>query len=373
MTRSYTALLHLSLALSLTSCAFQRPQVWYPDERSGLGSVTYNKDNVPEANSFERTISMPVDPKNPSAKSFDLYYFVRMPTTGRAVKSILYLPGGPGEFIPGPFNYVTIADFLVNNGYNVVYFHARGTGFSQIPTSNRYDKFLKTSYVIEDIEAVRQDLIRQNFLRKDGKWDAVIGYSYGTVVAQQYAGTYKSNLERLILIGVQSRHGFQSSNDAFAEITRNIRDTNRFTLEKIFQRTKFNDLRPDTKSDIIDQAYGTDNKKGIFQIAEEKFGSLGFLISEYCELKDRKELGELEKYGQQFFRALRSLRLVGWLPTSEEFAPTNQVTFGMRIKDAILGTPSGATACGPGATGSSADRVFNVVNIYDGINITFLE
>jgi pimeloyl-ACP methyl ester carboxylesterase len=297
-----------------------------------------------------------------------------MPTKGRAEKTVLFVPGGPGRFTPGPFAEVTFADFLIDNGYNVVFYHTRGAGFSQIPPSNRYDKFLKTPYVLEDIEAIRQDLIRQNFLRKDGKWDAVIGYSTGTVVAQQYAGTYKNNVERLVLIGVLSRHSFQSSTDSFDEIAGKIRDINRSTLENIFQKAEFSQLPPERKKMVIDTAFGTSNRKGIFQNAEEKFGSVGFVASAYCDLKAQNELGELEKYSQQFFRALRGLRDVGWLPTSDDPAPAVQLAFAMQIRDGVLGSTSAAAApdCGPDITGAS-DRVFNVVNIYDGLNMSFLK
>lgn len=365
MKRSYTFLLHLVLALCLTFCASQRHEVWPPDERSGLGKFDKRDFDLrgvaSTRNILERTISVPINRNDRSTKYFDLYYFVRMPAT-RGAKTVLYVPGGPGQFMPGPIVMMTIADFLTSNGYNVVFYHPRGAGFSQIPPPNRYDKFLKTSYVLDDIEAIRQD-----FLGKSGKWDAVIGYSFGSDVAQQYAGAYKSNVERLILIGVQSRHSFQGSSDAFDQITNHIRDINRSTLEKIYQRTEFNDLTPQQKGYIIDNAYGTNDKKGIFQIAEEKFGTLGFVVSAYCELKAQKQLGELDKYSQQFFQALRGLRDVGWFPAFK-----TQVVYGTQIKDGVLGTTPGAADCGPDITGGS-DRVLYAVTIYDGINMRFLK
>jgi len=295
-----------------------------------------------------------------------------MPTKSSATKTVLFIPGGPGRFTPGPFAEVTFADFLIDNGYNVVFYHTRGAGFSQIPASNRYDNFLKSSYVLKDIEAIRQDLIRQNILRKDGKWDAVIGYSYGTVVAQQYAGTYKNYVERLVLMGVLSRHGFQSLPDSFDAISGEIQSINRITLENIFRRGEFSKLPTDRKMFIIDTAFGTSDAKGIFQKAEEKFGSVGFVASAYCDLKAQNELGELEKYSQQFFKALRGLRDVGWLPTSDSPAPVVQLAFAMQIRDGVLGSSPGAPDCGPDITGGS-DRVFNVASIYDGINMSFLK
>ena len=399
-----TTLFYLMTAILVASCALQTPQFWDADERSGLGAidsrfeivpvdiVPFDPKNklididkkefsvIPRGKMIEKMISVPIDAAETSGLSIDLYYFIRMPNSGRAKKTVLFCPGGPGQFIPGPAVLVTIADFLVDHGYNVVFYHARGAGFSQIPPSNNYDKFLKTSYVLEDIEAVRRDLVRQGFLGKDGRWDAVIGYSFGSNVAQQYAGTYKNNLERLILIGVQSRHGFESLPTPLDQIMNETREINRYTLDKIYQRAEFNDpvankesfLTPQQKSFIIDKAFGTSKQNGIFQIAEEKFGSLGYVISAYCELKDKNELGRYNlDYSLQFFRALGGLRDVGWLPTSDEPTPRMQLAYGMQIRDAILGGSTGASVCGPDMTGWS-DRVRSVVSVYDGIKMTFL-
>jgi alpha-beta hydrolase superfamily lysophospholipase len=291
-----------------------------------------------------------------------------MPTTGKAAKTVLFCAGGPGEFIPttveGPFT-----DFLTSNGYNVVYYHPRGAGFSQISARNTADRFLKTSYVVDDIEAIRHDLIRQGFLGQTGKWDAVIGYSFGTVVAQYYAGApvppgaaSARKLDRLILIGVQSRHGFQGPSDPFEDIRSKILEINRTILEYIFQRPIFGNLPNNEKNRIIEEAFGTN---GIFKRAEEKFGSIGFVVRAYCEIKDELVSNNLN-YSQRFFEALRNLRNVGWLP---EYGL--QQVYGLFIATELRGFVSTAEDCGPDLSGSS-DRVFNVVSIYDGLNMRFL-
>jgi pimeloyl-ACP methyl ester carboxylesterase len=376
-----TTLFHLTTAIMVASCALQKPQSWNPDERSGLVGLDSRRDIVADivpidkekkqltvkikGKMIERMISIPINRNDPATQYFDLYYFVRMPTN-RATKTVLYIPGGPGQFMPGPIVMLTIADFLTDNGYNVVFYHPRGAGFSQIPASNRYDKFLKTSYVLDDIEAIRQDLIQQNFLGASGNWAAIIGYSFGTVVAQQYAGTY-GNLERLILIGVESRHSFESSHDVFDQMANKIREINRSTLETIYKRKQFDQLTSKQKSDIIDKAFGTKDEKGIYQIVEEKFGTVGFVISEYCALKDELAKYQLDKYSLQFFRALRSLRDVGWFPAWQR-----QEHWATQIKDGVLGSTSVDADCGSDLTESS-DRVLNVVSIYDGINMRFLK
>jgi pimeloyl-ACP methyl ester carboxylesterase len=298
-----------------------------------------------------------------------------MPKSGKATKTVLFCAGGPGQFI-GPTSVHSYTDFLTANGYNVVHYHPRGAGFSQIPAQNRYDRFLKTSYLVRDIEA-----IRKHFLGPSAKWDAVIGYSFGTVIAQYYAAEYKSNLERLILIGPQSRHLFndlrwpprgpsklEDISGPFGQITSEILDIYRTTLEKIFQREDFSALSPTEKNSFVDIAFGPN---GVYKRAEETFGSLPFVLDSYCELKANNDLATNNlNYSQKFFKALWELRNVGWSPQS----PTQsgrQLDFAKDIRNELEGNVSNDVDCGPDWTGSS-DRVFYAVSFFDGLNRKFL-
>jgi pimeloyl-ACP methyl ester carboxylesterase len=369
MTTSMRFLLPLVIAIFLTSCALQRPQVWEPHERSGLGKVD-TKQQPSSTNIVERLIPVRVDREHPSAGNFDLYYFVRMPKTGRAQKSVLFCAGGPGQIVYGPMSGATFADFLTDNGYNVVYFHQRGAGFSQIPASNQYDRFLKTAYAVEDIEAIRRD-----FLGESGNWDAVIGWSYGTIVAQQYTHFYARNVERLILIGPMSRDKFKNSADAFDDVLKEIRSTDRETLTKIYGSPLFDDLSPEQKQLIVDKIFGSMEEVGIFDRAEEAFGSLQFVIDSYCELKNKNELEKyrLDKYSSEFFQQLRNLRMFGW-PRESDIGETNQVRIGHRLKEEILYSHRMIDNCSAQKTDSpgSSKRAFYVIGAYDGINMPFL-
>jgi pimeloyl-ACP methyl ester carboxylesterase len=317
-----------------------------------------------------------LDSDNPLDGNFKLYYFVRMPTQGRAQKTVLFCAGGPGQIVLGPLLGYTFADFLVENGYNVVYFHQRGAGFSQIPASNRYDQYLKTSYVINDIEKIRHD-----FLGKDDKWDAIIGWSYGTVVAQQYTRFHAAEVDRLILIGPQSRDKFKTSPDAFDELTETVRGTNRETLIKIFDENpnSFPDLICDEpkckelKKKIVDTAFGTKENPGIYDKAEKLFGSVQWLVDFYCEPKTQEEIKKsgLDRYSPEFFKRLRLVRMFGWLPESSDNnaqlqgAKTivNEVASGVNYRCSSEDTEEPV---------DSSRRVFNVVGVYDGINMRFL-
>ncbi len=379
----------------LVACSVPKSATWLPDERTGLGtgegSLFFGKrlpiigtgkgfplfDNRLLIKGIERVIKRPLDTHNVSSGEFDLYYFIRRPVNRRGAKTVLFIAGGPGFFNPGPFEDLTMADFLLQNDeYNVVHFHPRGAGFSQVPPNNYYDRFLKTSYVVEDIESIREDLIRLGFLDQDGRWDAVIGYSYGTVVAQQYAGTYPHNVKKMLLIGVQSRHLFESTNEAFSQIMLEIRDTNRYTLATILQSSAFDDIPQDDKQHVVDRVFGIGETEGDFQKAERIFGGLPFLIASFCEpavVQELKNSG-LDRFSKKFFIALRGLRQVGWKPTSPDRRA--QIEYAGQILREIGGiTPEGVDCSStPGLddTGSS-DRVFYIVTTYDGINIRLLD
>jgi pimeloyl-ACP methyl ester carboxylesterase len=324
-------------------------------------------------NMIEKLISVPIDSKRLGLGKFDLYYFVRMPETGRAQKTVLFCAGGPGAIIHEPMSEITHADFLTQNGYNVVFFHQRGAGFSQLPPSNRFDRFLKTQYAVEDIEAIRRD-----FLGEDGKWDAVIGWSYGTVVAQQYVHyvrSYHKRVEKLVLIGPMSRHEFASSADVFDKIRKEIRDTDRYTLGKIYDLPEFADLTYKQKRKIFNTVFTeTVARPGILDRAEQTFGSLGFVIDSYCELKRRKQLQnyDLDKYSREFFEALRGLHIVGSRANVDD---NSLVLMGKRIKEEIVYSNQAIDDCTLGRNEDlavSSKRAYYVIHAYDGINMRFL-
>jgi pimeloyl-ACP methyl ester carboxylesterase len=120
---------------------------------------------------------------------FKLFYFTDEGfSLSSTRKNILFIAGGPGQIVLNSRHL----GFLETD-HNVVYFDLRGTGLSVIPNSNRFDKFLKVDYVVEDLERLRIEVL------KGGKWDAIYGFSYGTIVAQRYAHKHPNNVNRLIL------------------------------------------------------------------------------------------------------------------------------------------------------------------------------
>ena len=155
---------------------------WSPEECSKI----VQRDALLE----EHIVEQHIDSINKKGPTFSLYYFVKDMTFDNPKKpTVLFAAGGPGQMILASSG----ENFVNMRGYRVVYFHLRGTGFSQLPADTSFDKYLRTDYVVEDIEAIRRD-----FLGKK-EWAAVIGHSYGTVVAQCYAHQFPESVEKVVL------------------------------------------------------------------------------------------------------------------------------------------------------------------------------
>jgi pimeloyl-ACP methyl ester carboxylesterase len=161
---------------------------WNTEERAGLGNT---------AGYIQKLISAPLR-KEREEGNFDLYYFI--PDFGNKTKelnkTLLFCSGGPGRVLK-PHDHIWFKQLSLH-GYKIVYFHLRGSGFSQLPESNSFDEYIRTEYAADDIEKIREDVFKENIKKP---WDAVIGYSYGAVLAQQYASQYSEAVDKLILIG----------------------------------------------------------------------------------------------------------------------------------------------------------------------------
>jgi pimeloyl-ACP methyl ester carboxylesterase len=353
----------------------------------------------------ERLLEQHVDSEKEDGPNFYLYYFAKdftflleNPGNNKNIgdRTVLFMSGGPGEVNrPGNGNFGDLA------GYRIVYFHLRGAGFSQLPRSNYFDRFLRTRYAVEDIEKIRKDLL------DDKPWAAIVAHSYGTVLAQQYAHKYGTErVRKLVLSAPLSRHKPTSETVQFR------------SLRKIYEAKYFDPVREliPRISDIV-----APKAEDVSKRAEEEFGSVNFLTDVYSNsLKEAKERLTFETllkdkkldYSLAFFKALRRLRLTGWLPHDEDLAKgssenvdTVQQLAGLLIAIEILQkesesydmtqlnkwladllrrpstlqiakefTTQFANAEAYFKTGlANTPRVFYVVSIYDGINERFLQ
>ena len=353
----------------------QSPTIWDARERSSLGGWKSN-------NAFkEKFISAPLNAKALNAEDgyFDLYYYIVQPsiTESTGPKTVLFVTGGPGQILRYGVD-ASYVDFLFQRGYQVVFFHLRGSGFSQLPPSNDFDRFIRTRYAVEDIEVIRQDLRKQKLLRADGKWDAVVGWSYGTILAQEYTSAYHDNVEKLILIGPESRHMFVNPRGSIKKEFENwnaeVAEIQRKSLDRILESIpEFEDpSQNDQKQPLLDKLFGEWQgaemlRPGILQRSEQGFGNVQFIVENYCDLQNKLQENGLH-YSRSFFQNLRDLRNLGSVPRNK-----TRTDIGEALINEIREGPQKEDTCGDQIDEQENYRNFFVITAYDGISPGFLE
>ena len=346
----------------------QSSKVWDARERSSLGAWK-------SKNSFmERFISVPLNVKNAKDGYFDLYYYIVQPNTTDIIerKTVLFVAGGPGQVIRYRVD-ASYVDFFVQHGYQVVFFDLRGSGFSQLPPSNDFDRFIRTRYAVKDIEAVRQDLLQQKLLRADGKWDAVVGWSYGTILAQEYTSAYQNNVEKLVLVGSESRHMFVyprgSIEKEFKNLNDKVAEIQRGSLDRILQLLpEFQEPNQNTqKEQLLDKVFGGPQGPGILQRTDHVFGNVQFIIENYCDLQNKLQANGLH-YSRAFFQNLRDLRRLGSVPRNER-----RINMGKVLINELREGPQKDNTCSQRIDEQENYRNFFVMTAYDGISASFLK
>jgi pimeloyl-ACP methyl ester carboxylesterase len=343
---------------------------WEPSERSGLTRLS---------DSVEKLIRVPLNGSNRQHGEFDLYYFVHTAAGLPTSNSVLFCAGGPGQIVRPLDRANTYADFLCKYGYNVVFFHLRGTGFSQIPAGNENDKFLRSTFAVADMEAIRRDFLDRGFGGTNMPWEAIVGWSFGTVLGQLYAKRYGPSLvKKLLLISPLSRHMFNNSGNAFDNYYKQMLRIYRTTLDGIYQspseplRNEFGDLENADRKTILEALFDFDD--GILRKTEQAFGSIQFVIDAYSEIEaDTFDKFKLQKYSRAFYQSLRDLRIVGANAIDDSGIIEHQRLIGKTIRDELL--RKRVTQFDEPVEGSNdqgSQRAYYSFGVRDGLNWLFL-
>jgi pimeloyl-ACP methyl ester carboxylesterase len=280
--------------------------------------------------------------------TFDLFYTNggKFNTKKSEKLNILFISGGPGQFIDegdGPGEdpesaKVPTGNLLLDNlafgqhsaeRHNIVYFHVRGTGQSMIKLGNNFDKFLRARYVVEDIEKLRQEIL------KDKAWDAIYAHSWGTVVAQLYArkfGTPPNQKVRSLILSAPVVRREPGTVDARVKQTvSNLADIYRFfrpsgdcavsdaseashLINGVFDSELFfeSDLARTDNLCFLSEAQTEKIAERVAQVLEAletDYGSVGFVQDHFDELND--DLPSELRFPVEFFGALRQLQFLG--------------------------------------------------------------
>ena len=98
---------------------------------------------------------------------------------------VVFLHGGPGQ---GSAHFDALAGPFMERRLRMVYFDQRGSGHSERPASGDY----ALATLVEDIEALRRALGVPKI--------ALLGHSFGGLLALEYAATYPQNVSHLIFV-----------------------------------------------------------------------------------------------------------------------------------------------------------------------------
>ena len=307
---------------------------WTPKEMGGhekLKGPVLKLRLLPDGRAFPAEFNC--DPK-PTACQFELAYFLgdRFDLSNKQRLNILFIPGGPGAIVD-PSNRWAVLQVLEEK-HNVVYFHPRGMGKSAIDGDRRYDQFLRADYVVDDIEQIRRVVL------KNRPWDAIYGYSWGTVIAQRYAAKYgqgkDAKVKSLILTGPVDRHRSDTQKARAAMIVENLKaiftyyrsaGTQCACQSDSFLKSKVVDLSSPQISAWGARLEANDNfcfldAKRIDDIAarlrkmldtiDEEFGSADFIVDNFTALKKDKEFqNRFAGLPIEFFAAIRYLQMAG--------------------------------------------------------------
>ena len=257
-----------------------------------MGSLQPSEQRARLENDIEKLEIVDVSSDNPSGKKltckFFLHYSFIKPSNSNnpAPKNVLFIPGGPGTIVDlqdldpnrqgmGPRNALELFEA---DGHNVAYLHVRGSGFSQFPQPNKFDRFLRADYVVEDIEKLRLKL-----LGNDTPWDVIWGESHGAVIAHRYAYKYgTAGVKKLVLVAPPSRS---------LESHIHRRDMMASNLGEIIKNHRGN--ASTSGSSTTDFSFVTDQhvreiKAKLDQTLEKldrTFGSMSFAMENYADLK----------------------------------------------------------------------------------------
>lgn len=138
-------------------------------------------------------------------------------------KPIAYLQGGPGFPCAVPVSNSSFTKFLIDKGYQIIYYDQRGTGLSspievasliavfnegnqQLDSTQRlldYILHFRADSIVEDMELVRKALLGNK------KW-LLLGQSYGGFCSFTYLSMYPGSLEAVMLTGGVPPIGFSA-------------------------------------------------------------------------------------------------------------------------------------------------------------------
>lgn len=156
---------------------------------------------IPHAGNYEwGTLSVPESYALPGGQKLQIYW-EKLKSTTPGAEAIVLINGGPG-MSHDSFHHATAGGYArdwfeaLRTHFDVYYFDQRGTGKSQSMNftnfSGRNYRCYGTPDISRDIEELRKNVIKKNQI-------AVLGESYGGMVALSYATMFPDAVSKLII------------------------------------------------------------------------------------------------------------------------------------------------------------------------------
>ncbi len=122
-------------------------------------------------------------PHNVVLNGVRFFYSVR--GTAADMPPVVFLHGGPGQ---GSEHFEALGGRFLERDLRVVYFDQRGSGLSERPVNRDY----AVATMVDDIEALRREFGTPKI--------AVMGHSFGAVLALEYAAKYSTTTSHVIIV-----------------------------------------------------------------------------------------------------------------------------------------------------------------------------
>jgi pimeloyl-ACP methyl ester carboxylesterase len=194
-------------------------------------------------------IQRPLNPEEPQGKQIDIHFVVlSAKDKNKAPDPIFFIAGGPGQSAINVAHWVQNLFDKLNRRHDLVFVDQRGTGRSAPLNCPEFDRknfegigienfevqqalkckteleklpygdlrFFTTSIAMQDLDAVRTAL---HYAQID-----LIGISYGTFAALDYARQFPSKVRRTILDGVTQLNRMQADDDTQETLNKLVTD-----------------------------------------------------------------------------------------------------------------------------------------------------
>jgi proline iminopeptidase len=112
-------------------------------------------------------------------------FFYSVGGTAADMPPVVFLHGGPGQ---GSVHFEELGGGFLEQELRVVYFDQRGSGLSERPVNRDY----AIATMVDDIEALRRELGTPTI--------AVMGHSFGAILALEYAAKYPTTTSHVIVV-----------------------------------------------------------------------------------------------------------------------------------------------------------------------------